>query len=180
MTELEASETGSDICLDVDGSVDSNVNFVQAAFRSADVSRPMVHGVQVAVLVGIVIEKNIPLVIFPGQIGSAAVKARSTIHVDERHIGKEVVLLFENGDPWRPLIVGMLQYQVNLPDAMAPLEVTADGERVLVAAKEQLVLRCGKASITLTKTGKVLIKGCYISSRSSGVNRITGGSVQLN
>jgi hypothetical protein len=50
----------------------------------------------------------------------------------------------------------------------------------MVSAKEQLVLRCGKASITLTKEGKVLIQGAYVSSRSSGVNRIKGGSVQLN
>jgi hypothetical protein len=47
-------------------------------------------------------------------------------------------------------------------------------------APEQLVLRCGKASITLTKAGKVLIEGSYVSSKSTGVNRIKGGSVQLN
>jgi hypothetical protein len=41
-------------------------------------------------------------------------------------------------------------------------------------------LRCGKSSITLTRAGKVLIEGEYISSRSSGVNRIKGGSIQLN
>ena len=49
-----------------------------------------------------------------------------------------------------------------------------------IGALDQLVLRCGKASITLTKAGKVLIQGTYLSSRSSGVNRIKGGSVQLN
>ena len=43
-----------------------------------------------------------------------------------------------------------------------------------------MVLRCGKASITLTKAGKVLIEGSYVLSRSTGVNRIKGGSVQLN
>ena len=50
----------------------------------------------------------------------------------------------------------------------------------MVDAREQLVLRCGKARITLTSAGKVLIEGAYISSRSTGVNRIKGGSVQLN
>ena len=63
---------------------------------------------------------------------------------------------------------------------LVEVEVDADGERLMVSAKEQLVLRCGKASITLTKEGKVLIQGAYVSSRSSGVNRIKGGSVQLN
>ena len=66
-------------------------------------------------------------------------------------------------------------------DATPPqLEVDSDGQRITVSAREQLVLRCGEASITLTKAGKVLIEGTYVSSRSSGVNRIKGGSVQLN
>jgi len=60
------------------------------------------------------------------------------------------------------------------------VEVDADGQRLFVTAKQQLVLRCGAASITLTKAGKVLIQGSYVSSRSSGVNRIKGGSIQLN
>ena len=67
-----------------------------------------------------------------------------------------------------------------LAEAPAQVEVDADGERMIVSAKEQLVLRCGKASITLTKAGKVLIQGSYVSSRSTGVNRVKGGSVQLN
>jgi hypothetical protein len=51
---------------------------------------------------------------------------------------------------------------------------------MIVGAKEQLVLRCGKASITLTKAGKVLIQGAYVSNRSSGVLRLKGGSVNIN
>ena len=51
---------------------------------------------------------------------------------------------------------------------------------MVLSAQEEIVLRCGKASITLTKAGKVLIEGAYVLSRSSGVNRIRGGSVQLN
>ncbi len=45
---------------------------------------------------------------------------------------------------------------------------------MLVSAKDELVLRCGKASITLTRAGKVLIQGSYVSSRSTGVNRVKG------
>ena len=67
-----------------------------------------------------------------------------------------------------------------LPEQPGQVEVDADGERLIVSAKEQVVIRCGKASITLTKAGKVLIQGAYVLSRSSGVNRIKGGSVQLN
>ena len=31
-----------------------------------------------------------------------------------------------------------------------------------------------------TRAGKVLVRGAYVSSRSSGVQRIKGGSVQIN
>ena len=39
---------------------------------------------------------------------------------------------------------------------------------------------CGKASLLMTKEGKVVIYGTYISSRSTGVHRIKGGSVEIN
>jgi hypothetical protein len=92
------------------------------------------------------------------------------------------VLVFEEADPQRPIVMGVLRgtQAWPLPEAPAQVEVDADGERMLVSARSQLVLRCGKASITLTKAGKVLIQGSYVSSRSSGVNRVKGGSVQLN
>jgi hypothetical protein len=50
---------------------------------------------------------------------------------------------------------------------------------VLTGDKE-IVLRCGKASITLTRAGKIIIRGAYLLNRSSGVNKIKGASVQIN
>jgi hypothetical protein len=123
-----------------------------------------------------------PLVIYPGQSGTAAITARTTIDLLAEHIGDEVVLTFESGDPWKPIITGRIRKPSAWPIAYQPaqVDVDADGQRLIVSAKEQLVLRCGKASITLTKAGKVLIDGSYVLSRSTGVNRIKGGSVQLN
>jgi hypothetical protein len=43
-----------------------------------------------------------------------------------------------------------------------------------------VVLRCGDASITLTQAGKVIIRGNYIVSRSSGYNKIKGAAVDIN
>ena len=120
--------------------------------------------------------------IFPGQIGDAAVPARATLDVHGAHIGRQVVLLFEGADPRRPIIVGCMQRADGWPshDQAARVEVESDGARFVVSAKEQLVLQCGKASITLTRAGKILIQGTYVSSRSSGAHRIKGGSVQIN
>lgn len=60
------------------------------------------------------------------------------------------------------------------------LEARVDDERLVLSAEKEIVLRCGRSSITLTRAGKVLIRGRYLLSRSAGVNRIKGGSVQIN
>ena len=86
--------------------------------------------------------------------------------------------MFEAGDPSKPILVGVLQ-RPGKPDPRA-LQVQLDGETILLTGKKEIVLRCGKASITLTSAGKVLLRGTYVSSRSSGVQRIKGGSVQIN
>ena len=66
--------------------------------------------------------------------------------------------------------------------AIPPLElgVWLTGSFAVGVVLGQIVLRCGEASITLTRAGKVLIRGAYVLSRSSGTNRIQGGSVEIN
>ena len=49
-----------------------------------------------------------------------------------------------------------------------------------IDAAREIVLRCGESSITLTRAGKIILKGKYVSSHSAGVNRIKGGSIQIN
>lgn len=141
-----------------------------------------IHGVVVGELLALRSEDRRPLVTFPGQPSPGALPARSTVDLHGPHIGCPVTLMFELGDPTRPIVTGVLRERSGWPLEEPPgqVQVEADGERLMVTAKEQLVLRCGKASITLTKAGKVLIEGNYLLSRSTGVNRIKGGSVQLN
>ena len=133
-------------------------------------------------LLAITDDGTTPLVIYPGQTGTCALRARTVVDLHGAHIGKSVVLMFESANPQRPIVMGVLRGSAGWPLDEQPgrVDVDADGERLRVSAKEQLVLRCGKASITLTKAGKVLIEGSYLLSRSTGVNRIKGCSVQLN
>jgi hypothetical protein len=147
-----------------------------------DSSATATSGVVVGRLVGIRDEGRTPLVVFAGQSGTAAVAARSTVDVQPGQVGRQVVLVFEQAEMTRPIIIGVLRGE----EGASPLgesrqvAVDADGERLVVTARQQLVLQSGKASITLTAAGKVLIQGTYVLSRSSGVNRIRGGSVQVN
>jgi Domain of unknown function (DUF6484) len=144
-------------------------------------SAPIRH-VVLGTLIGFANEARTPLVIYEGQPGSAALAALAVLDLQGTHIGKRVVLQFDRGDPKKPVILGLVREGDGwpLPEQPGQVQVDVDGERLLVTAKEQLVLKCGKASITLTKAGKVLVQGTYVSNRSSGVMRIKGGSVQLN
>lgn len=143
---------------------------------------PQTAAVVTGVLVGFSNQGRTPLVTFAGQPGSAALAARATLDLHSTHVGSEVVLVFTDGDPLQPIVMGVLRERDPslLERRPGNVEVDADGERMIVAASEQLVLRCGRATLTLTKAGKVIIEGTYISSRATGVQRIKGGSIQLN
>lgn len=116
---------------------------------------------------------------FPGEV----VLARTTVPLAQRMIGGNVLVLYEERDHSRPIIVGVLQERILLPEAsekQQSVSVQADGECYVLSAEREIVLRCGAASITLTRAGKVIIKGNYILSRSTGYNKIKGSAVDIN
>lgn len=51
---------------------------------------------------------------------------------------------------------------------------------IVIEAGEELTLKCGEASIRITRDGKVVIRGEHILSRAKGTQRIKGGSVAIN
>jgi Domain of unknown function (DUF6484) len=130
--------------------------------------------------------------------GAGPIPARALVAVAAGDEGREVALMFEAGDPTKPMIMGFVQRLAPVattPSVESPtpveeeasdespvqaIDVQADGERVVLSGKKEIVLQCGKASITLTRAGKILIRGAYVLTRSSGVNRILGGTVQIN
>jgi hypothetical protein len=123
-----------------------------------------------------------PLIASLPQLPGEIVAARSTVPLRRSMAGSEVVVVLEAGDPLKPIILGVIQEQPGAPSQEAgsrPI-VEADGERYVIAAEREIVLRCGDASITLTRAGKVIIKGNYILSRSSGYNKIKGAAVDIN
>jgi hypothetical protein len=120
-----------------------------------------------------------PLIDFPNNPAGAPIPAVATIDLALSDVGRDIIVVFEDSDPTRPVILGVVAAGGPRPAART-VEVTADGKRVTVAADREIVLRCGEASITLTAAGKILIRGAHILSRSSGTNRVKGGSVQIN
>lgn len=91
-----------------------------------------------------------------------------------------VALVFERGDPTLPLITGLVQSPSPSSASSTSSEARIDGKRVVITGEEEVELRCGEASITLSKSGKLVIRGAYVETRAKGTNRIKGGSVQIN
>jgi len=151
-----------------------------------------------------------PMVDFLENPDNAPLSALTTLALTRQHVGRQVALLFNNGDIRQPVIMGMIHNPLDellqnfeltpvekddtgpfadtteVGDGPAALkrdkngEVYVDGKHVVIEGAEEVTFKCGKASITLTRSGKILIRGTYLLNRSSGVNRIMGGSVQVN
>jgi len=109
---------------------------------------------------------------------AAPLCARTTVPLGEEDVGGDVVVAFDRGDTHRPLVLGRV-----LPaqgEKGCVMHAQADGDRLVLSARERIVLRCGNSSITLTRAGKVLIDGHFVQSRATGVNALKGGSIELN
>ena len=115
---------------------------------------------------------------YPGNPTATPMRAQAATPITTADRGRDALLVFEGGDPAKPIVVGLMQK----PQPAVPHSFSADvdNESLEFTARQRIVLRCGAASITLTKSGKVIIRGNYVLSRSSGINVVQGGMVRLN
>ncbi|TPI41536.1 hypothetical protein FJW05_24295 [Mesorhizobium sp. B2-9-1] len=134
-----------------------------------------IDGVVIGLLIGF--EDGAPLVVFVGNPRETAIAARSLTGLDTAALGSEVALLFEGGDPSKPLVVGRI---VDSARNRSGAAVIRDGETVTINATDRIELRCGLASIILEKDGRISIRGSQLNSHASGVNRVRGAAVHLN
>jgi len=147
---------------------------------------PADTGLQVGAWVG-TDDQGRPLVSVGGR---DAVVARCTVACPAGHgasAGESVpaLLFLEDGDVERPIIVGFIATVLapapTLVDMqLKPSGATLDGKRLVFEASQEVVLKCGKGSITLQANGRVVIKGTELVSRAEGTNKIRGASVSIN
>ena len=105
--------------------------------------------------------------------------ARSTVPLTHAQKGSTVVVLCEDGNPRLPIVVGVLE-ESHQGGRGQPGNPVNSEHRLVLTAEREVVLRCGEASITLTRAGKVIIQGSYIVSRSTGYNKIKGAAIDIN
>jgi hypothetical protein len=103
--------------------------------------------------------------------------ALSTIGLSNSDIGTEVAIAYIDDDEGTLIIIGRIERSKG---SEQNLTVKMDGERIVLHADRDIELRCGNASIVLTRAGKVLIKGSYVLTKSSGANKIKGAYVDIN
>jgi len=125
-----------------------------------------------------------PLVTLRAVLPGEVLRARTTVALTRNSIGRPVVILCEDMDPYRPIIIGVLEDSVKTSHDDTPgsrrVRVEADEQRYVISAEREILLRCGDASITLTRAGKIIIHGKYVVSRSAGYNKIKGAVVDIN
>jgi hypothetical protein len=102
-----------------------------------------------------------------------SLKCTATVAIDPRDLGAEVTVWQAPGEH------GVVLGKRVLPTLSG--HALVDGNRrVVIRATDEIVLECGEASITLRRNGRVAIKGVHLETRAKGVNRIKGGTVQIN
>ncbi len=141
-------------------------------------------------------EQGQPLVDFPANTAGHPLVAITTLGLDQQHTGRQVALLFANGNMHSPVVMGLIhsplqdmleRFNSSQTDNNLDIEpelnvdnIHIDGNKLIFEAKEEIVFQCGESSITLSKEGKISLRGKKISTRATGINRIMGGSVHLN
>jgi hypothetical protein len=123
------------------------------------------------------------------------IEARTTLVLSSAEMDRAVaerrsaLLLFENGDLGLPIVVGLLEEStpgrllrevLEGPQPVQPTEARVDGRRVVLEGEHEVVLRCGKASLTLRQDGRVVLRGVNVTAEASAIHRIRGGKVQIN
>lgn len=147
---------------------------------SGMITNPHVPHATVGILIGFD-GNDRPLVAFSNNAQSTAIPAFCTVPLSRENAGSKVALIFADGNIEQPMIIGLVKDSIKERPSRSLAHILVDEDDSLtLTAKRQITLQCGDASITLTKDGKILLRGTYISSRASGMQTIKGGSVQIN
>lgn len=163
--------------VDDDGLVEAVLTATERSARSP------IEGIVVARVAGHD-DAGQPLIDFAANPIGEPLACRSLVPLAPDAVDREVAVMFEQGDLRRPIVLGVMasfeRPPVEIETPLDEFEREVDDEQIVLATEKRLVVRCGKASLTLTPAGKIILRGEYVLTRANGMNRIQGGSVQIN
>ena len=120
-----------------------------------------------------------PLVTSPHH--AEPVAARSVVELLPAQAGQPVVLMFDGGDPRRPLVMGIVQAPRPGAEGVVPAEALAARPRTLVLeAQDDIVLRNRHAKIRLTADGDIEVTGTSFTARTQRLLRLLSPLIKLN
>jgi hypothetical protein len=165
-----------------------------------EVPATLVSGHRVGVVVAF--DETGVYVDYPGN-PHGPLQARSAVLLDAAQLvaaaseRRQVLLTFEDERSDLPIVIGFMHVvprpaplaaaapgttaaTLEEAPALSGFQPVVDGNKLVLEAQDEVVLRCGEASITLRRNGKLAIRGVFVETRARMVNRIKGGSVQIN
>jgi hypothetical protein len=107
--------------------------------------------------------------------GSTPKRAQSLIPYSDLACDDQVVVAHVSG-PDAPIVVLGRLFSPLAP----PRDVRVNGRKVAIEANTELVLKCADATIRIAHDGLVAVRGDRVVTQARGVNRIRGGSVEIN
>ena len=143
----------------------------------------LIHGVAIATLLELLPDGKVRIAL-PAH-GIAALRATPVCALHALCEGEQIAVMFEQGDTSRALVLGPMagapsHAQAPAHESALAHEALIDNERIVIEAGQEIELRCGEASIILTRDGRILLRGSDITSHASDTQRIRGGSVHIN
>lgn len=113
-----------------------------------------------------------PLVMLPGKPEPTTASAACLLSANDA--GRLVAVMFIDADTSLPLIIGAIA-------AEAASSVQSEPPaRLEIQAKNEIVLKCGRATLRLLADGTAVLRGVNVITRAAATNRIRGGNVQIN
>jgi len=123
-----------------------------------------------------------------GEVGARLAIPDTTPSSPAELCGSNVLLVFDGGNASRPIIVGFVRDSLRTGIDPGKIPESANGivpqkihaTSVLIEGDREIVLQCGRGSISLSADGRIVIKGTRLTSRASETNKVRGAVVLIN
>lgn len=112
--------------------------------------------------------------------------------IEPSDVGLSAVLL-DDGTEAPPLLLSVVDAPIgsSLRDILlaseakqevprSPIQISSDGETVIIEAKKDVIIRTGESQIRLSNDGRIISRANEIVSHARRTNKVRGAAVKLN